>query len=164
MSQFPKDQRETWITGSRRGPGFRGHQGDREILTQTDMIVAAGGGERDLDIDAAILTARADAKSGVLNERLMNDLRPTLFLVQLSNLLAGNISTVHGVSGSSPTFMGEEAAGVDAIRIAWARIASGQSEVALVGAGHNGERKEMLIFYECGGLQSQNGLRIGLVV
>ena len=44
-----------------------------------------------------------------VNERLMNDLRPTLFLAQLSNLLAGNISIVHGVTGSSRTFMGEEA-------------------------------------------------------
>ena len=49
----------------------------------------------------------------------MSDLRPTLFLAQLSNLLAGNISIVHGVTGSSRTFMGEEAAGVDAVRIAW---------------------------------------------
>jgi 3-oxoacyl-[acyl-carrier-protein] synthase II len=49
-----------------------------------------------------------------LNERLMSDLRPTLFLAQLSNLLAGNISIVHGVTGSSRTFMGEEQAGVDA--------------------------------------------------
>ena len=40
----------------------------------------------------------------------MNDLRPTLFLAQLSNLLAGNIAIVHGVSGTSRTFMGEEAA------------------------------------------------------
>ena len=52
----------------------------------------------------------------------MSDLRPTLFLAQLSNLLAGNISIVHGVTGSSRTFMGEEAAGVDAVRIAAARI------------------------------------------
>jgi 3-oxoacyl-[acyl-carrier-protein] synthase II len=128
-----------------------GIKGDKEILARTDMIVAAGGGERDLDVDAAILTSRADAWSGALNERLMNDLRPTLFLAQLSNLLAGNISIVHGVSGSSRTFMGEEAAGMDAVRIAWARIASGQSEIALVGAAHNGERKEMLMLYECGG-------------
>lgn len=48
------------------------------------MIVAAGGGERDLDVDSAVLTARADGRSGALNERLMNDLRPTLFLAQLS--------------------------------------------------------------------------------
>src|ERR1700734_4050117 len=33
-----------------------------------------------------------------------------LFLAQLSNLLAGDISIVHGVTGSSRTFMGEEGA------------------------------------------------------
>jgi 3-oxoacyl-[acyl-carrier-protein] synthase II len=81
----------------------------------------------------------------------MSDLRPTLFLAQLSNLLAGNISIVHGVTGSSRTFMGEEAAGVDAVRIALARIASGQSDIALVGAAHNGERKDLLMLYEFGG-------------
>ena len=53
--------------------------------------------------------------------------------------------------------MGEEAAGVDAVRIAWAKIASGQSEVALVGAAHNGDRKEMLMLYECGGFNLEGG-------
>ena len=67
----------------------------------------------------------------------MTDLRPTLFLAQLSNLLAGNISIVHGVAGSSRTFMGEEAAGVDAVRIACARIAAGQGELFLVGGSYN---------------------------
>ena len=41
-------------------------------------------------------------------------------LAQLANLLAGNISIVHGVIGSSRTFMGEEGAGIDALRIALA--------------------------------------------
>ena len=82
--------------------------------------------------------------------RLMNDLRPTLFLAQLSNLLAGNIAIVHGVSGTSRTFMGEEAASIDAARIALARIESGQSDIALVGAAHNGERTDLLILYEFG--------------
>ncbi len=158
-SQIPKkgDQRqmEAWQRIGTYAAGLAldsaGIKDDKEILARTDMIAAAGGGERDIEVDAAILTARADAGSGALNERLMNDLRPTLFLAQLSNLLAGNISIVHSVSGSSRTFMGEEAAGVDAVRIAWAKIASGQSEVALVGAAHNGERKEMLMLYECGG-------------
>jgi 3-oxoacyl-[acyl-carrier-protein] synthase II len=81
----------------------------------------------------------------------MSDLRPTLFLAQLSNLLAGNISIVHGVTGSSRTFMGEEAAGVDAVRIALARIGAGQSDIALVGGAQNAERKEMLMLYEFGG-------------
>ena len=74
------------------------------------MIVAAGGGERDLTVDSNILTdiKHAANPAAFLNERLMSDLRPTLFLAQLSNLLAGNISIVHGVTGSSRTFMGEE--------------------------------------------------------
>ena len=54
--------------------------------------------------------AKGNSSPGFLNERLMNDLRPTLFLAQLSNLLAGNIAIVHGVCGTSRTFMGEEAA------------------------------------------------------
>src|SRR5205814_2702882 len=113
----------------------------------------AGGGERDLAVDGAIMTERTkgNAAPAFLNSRLMSDLRPTLFLAQLSNLLAGNISIVHGVTGSSRTFMGEEAAGVDAVRIALARIASGQSEIVLVGGAHNGERLDLLLLREAGG-------------
>ena len=86
-----------------------------------------------------------------LNERLMGDLRPTLFLAQLSNLLAGNISIVHGVTGSSRTFMGEEAAGIDAVRVALSRIIAGQSQLALVGGAHSAERQDILLLYEFGG-------------
>src|ERR1017187_7237251 len=46
--------------------------------------------------------------------------------------------------------MGEEAAGVDAARIALARIAAGQSEIALIGGSQNSERKDMLVLYEFG--------------
>jgi len=95
---------------------------------------------------------RQAADPGVfLNERLMGDLRPTLFLAQLSNLLAGNISIVHGVTGASRTFMGEEASGVDALRVAAARIASGQNEIFLVGGSYNAERPDVLLIYEMGG-------------
>ena len=133
-----------------------GIKGNTEILSRTDMIVAAGGGERDIAVDCAVMTARAHREAGPgLNERLMNDLRPTLFLAQLSNLLAGNISIVHGVTGSSRTFMGEEAAGVDAVRIALARIEAGQSDIALVGAANNGERAELLMLYEFNGFALQ---------
>jgi len=127
-----------------------GIKGNPDVLGRTDMIVAAAGGERDLAVDGAILTGmrRANDKAHFLNERLMNDLRPTLFLAQLPNLLAGNISIVHGVTGSSRTFMGEEPAGVDAVRIALARIQSGQSEIALVGGAQNAERKDILLIYE----------------
>src|SRR6516225_8571685 len=129
--------------------GLKGHA---DILGRMDMIVAAAGGERDLGVDGAILSglAKAADRERFLNERLMNDLRPTLFLAQLSNLLAGNISIVHGVTGSSRTFMGEESAGLDAVRIAHTRIAAGQSDIALVGGAQNAERKEMLMLYEFG--------------
>src|SRR5215204_7682050 len=159
-AQIPKkgDQRqmEAWQRIGTYAAGLAldsaGVKGNREILGRMDMIVAAGGGERDLAVDVAIMNADAKGNSspGFLNERLMNDLRPTLFLAQLSNLLAGNIAIVHGVSGTSRTFMGEEAAGIDAARIALARIAAGQSDIALVGAAHNGERKDLLMLYEFG--------------
>jgi 3-oxoacyl-[acyl-carrier-protein] synthase II len=127
-------------------------KGNAELLGRMDMIVAAGGGERDVAVDGTILTgiAKAPNPDAFLNERLMSDLRPTLFLAQLSNLLAGNISIVHGVIGSSRTFMGEEPAGVDAVRIALARIAAGDSDIALVGGSQNAERSDMLLVYEFG--------------
>jgi 3-oxoacyl-[acyl-carrier-protein] synthase II len=159
-TQIPKkgDQRqmEAWQRIGTYAAGLAldsaGVKGNKEILGRMDMIVAAGGGERDLAVDAGVLNAAAAGNSapGFLNDRLMSDLRPTLFLAQLSNLLAGNIAIVHGVTGSSRTFMGEEAAGVDAARIALARIAAGQSDIALIGGSQNGERKDLLVLYEFG--------------
>ena len=74
-----------------------------------DMIVAAGGGERDIAVDTLVVdeAANSNDRERMLNEKLMSELRPTLFLSQLSNLMAGNISIVHKVTGSSRTFMGE---------------------------------------------------------
>jgi 3-oxoacyl-[acyl-carrier-protein] synthase II len=101
-TQIPKkgDQRqmEAWQRIGTYAAGLAldsaGIKGNAEILARTDMIVAAGGGERDIAADTAILSGLpgAAAPETFLNERLMNDLRPTLFLAQLSNLLAGNIS------------------------------------------------------------------------
>jgi 3-oxoacyl-[acyl-carrier-protein] synthase II len=159
-AQIPKkgDQRqmENWQRIGTYAAGLAldsaGVKGNTDILSHMDMIVAAGGGERDLAVDSAVLSGMPSAQNpaAFLNERLMSDLRPTLFLAQLSNLLAGNISIVHGVTGSSRTFMGEEVAGVDAVRIALARIAAGQSDIALVGGSHNGERPDLLMLYEFG--------------
>ena len=159
--QIPKkgDQRqmEPWQRIGTYAAGLAldsaGLKGNAEVLARTDMIVAAGGGERDIAADSAILSShgKAEKPEAFLNERLMNDLRPTLFLAQLSNLLAGNISIVHGVTGSSRTFMGEEAAGVDAVRIALSRINAGQSDIMLVGGSYNSERLDALMLYEFGG-------------
>ena len=166
-TQIPKkgDQRqmEAWQRIGTYAAGLAldsaGVKGNKEILGGMDMIVAAAGGERDLAVDIAILNAAAKGNSdpGFLNERLMNGLRPTLFLAQLSNLLAGNIAIVHGVSGTSRTFMGEEAASVDAARIALARIAAGQSDIALIGSAYNGERLDLLMLYEFGGFNLKDG-------
>src|SRR5215813_6126171 len=116
--QIPKkgDQRqmEPWQRIGTYAAGLAldsaGAKGNPELLKRMDMIVAAGGGERDEKVDTAVLTGmpRAGKPGAFLNEQLMSGLRPTLFLAQLSNLLAGNISIVHGVTGSSRTFMGEE--------------------------------------------------------
>jgi 3-oxoacyl-[acyl-carrier-protein] synthase II len=124
-----------------------GLAGDLERLAHMDMIVAAGGGERDVDVDGQILAGLSGGAQpeAFLNERLANDLRPTLFLAQLSNLLAGNVSIVHKVTGSSRTFMGEELAGISAVEIAARRIRAGQGDQFLVGAAYNAERKDMLL-------------------
>ena len=127
-----------------------GIAGAPDLLDRTDMIVTAGGGERDVAVDTAIIAGirKAAEPASFLNERLMSDLRPTLFLAQLPNLLAGNISLIHGVVGSSRTFMGEEAAGLDAVRVAQARVASGQSEMTLVGGASHGARWDLLLMFE----------------
>jgi len=158
--QIPKkgDQRqmEPWQRIGTYAAGLAldsaGVKGNAQLLARMDMIVAAGGGERDAAVDATILSGlrKSDQPDAFLNERLMNDLRPTLFLAQLSNLVAGNISIVHGVTGSSRTFMGEESAGVDAVRVAQARIAAGQSEIALVGGSANADQIATMLLLAMG--------------
>ena len=159
--QIPKrgDQRqmETWQRLGTYTAGMAlddaGIKGDEALCSTMDMVVAAAGGERDEAVDAIILSAsQSRSDTGILlNEKLTTELRPTLFLAQLSNLLAGNISIVHKVTGSSRTFMGEEGSGVSAIDTAAARIRFGQSTHVLVGAATNGEHPEMLLSYELGG-------------
>src|SRR5580658_8180897 len=88
--QIPKkgDQRqmEAWQRIGTYAAGLAlasaGVKGNKEILGRMDMVIAAGGGERDLAVDCNILNMEAKGNSapGFLNERLMNDLRPTLFL------------------------------------------------------------------------------------
>jgi 3-oxoacyl-[acyl-carrier-protein] synthase II len=158
--QIPKkgDQRqmEPWQRIGTYAAGLAldsaGVKGKAEFLSRMDMIVAAGGGERDAQVDLNVAAGvdKAAKAEAFVNERLMSDLRPTLFLAQLSNLLAGNISIVHGVTGSSRTFMGEESAGVEAVRVARARIQAGQSELALVGAAYNAERWEVMLHFALG--------------
>lgn len=151
-------QMETWQRVGVYAAGMAlteaGIAGNPELLDRTDMIVCAEGGERDIAVDTAILTGmrKAPHPGAFLNEHLMSDLRPTLFLAQLPNMLAGNISLVHGVIGASRTFLGEESAGLDAVRIAQARIAAGQSDVTLVGGAYHGARWDVLVNIELSGI------------
>ncbi|OCW57631.1 beta-ketoacyl-ACP synthase [Hoeflea olei] len=121
-----------------------------EACAAMDMIVAAGGGERDIAVDTLIIeeSRKRNDREVLLNEKLTTELRPTLFLAQLSNLLAGNISIVHKVTGSSRTLMGEEGAGISAIETAHARIAAGQSTHCLVGGAFVSERIDILVLIE----------------
>ncbi len=128
----------------------------RGLVADMDLIVAAGGGERDEALDERVMAALRplppDQAAVKLNEMLAGGLRPTLFLAQLSNLLAGNISIVHGVTGASRTFMGEEQAGADAVRVAAARLGAGSSRIALVGGALNAARWDLMLLYHGGGL------------
>jgi 3-oxoacyl-[acyl-carrier-protein] synthase II len=135
----------------------------RPLVPDMHLLVAAGGGERDVTLDEQIageLARLPPAEAAPrLNERLAGGLRPTLFLAQLSNLLAGNISIVHGVTGSSRTFMGEEQAAADAVRIAAARLtdrhgdahAGAAGGIALVGGAYVAGRWDMLLVYASSG-------------
>jgi 3-oxoacyl-[acyl-carrier-protein] synthase II len=131
-----------------------GVAGNERLLAGTHLIAAAGGGERDMELDEQILTRLQDDPDAVthLNQQLADGLRPTLFLAQLPNLFAGNISIVHGVAGSSRTFMGEESAGIDCVRIAAERIAAGQGDLFLAGSAFNAARRDQLLTYQSAGV------------
>ena len=164
--QIPKReqrQMELWQKLGVYGAGLAldraGIKGDIDFCKTMDMVIAAAGGERDLDVDAEIVARVASGQNAgdVINAVLTNDLRPTLFLAQLSNLLAGNISIVHKVTGSSRTFMGEESAGVSALKTTIARICHGQSTHALVGSSFNGQDPEVLLSFELAALLKRDG-------
>ncbi|KAB2943146.1 MAG: beta-ketoacyl-ACP synthase [Hyphomicrobium sp.] len=129
-----------------------GIAGKPDLLDCTHLVVAAGSGERDTKVDCEVLDKLADGNDSTVlaKEVLPSTLRPTLFLAQLSNMLAGNISIVHGVTASSRTFMGEEIAGLTAVENAVRRIKAGQAELVLVGGALNAEREDLLLGYELG--------------
>ena len=85
-----------------------------------------------------------------------------LFLAQLPNLLAGNISIVHKVTGSSRTLLGEESAGVSAVEIA-ERAHPRRTGRHLPGRRHLiAERKDMLLILIGGGWGWKGGADIRL--
>ncbi|MDQ0456072.1 beta-ketoacyl-ACP synthase [Rhizobium paknamense] len=157
-AQIPKrgDQRqmENWQRLGVYAAGLAlddaGLKDNAEACASMDMIVAAGGGERDVNVDTLIVAEglKSNDRASLVNAKLTTELRPTLFLAQLSNLMAGNISIVHKVTGSSRTFMGEEAAGITAIETAFARIRAGQSTHSLVGGAFVADRDDIFLLVE----------------
>ncbi|MFK7901258.1 MAG: beta-ketoacyl-ACP synthase [Nitratireductor sp.] len=149
-------QMETWQRLGTYAAGLAledaGMKENEDIVSSMDLVVCAGGGERDIDVDNAIMKESRERNDhgNLLNERLQTELRPTLFLAQLSNLMAGNISIVHKVTGSSRTYMGEESAGITAIQNAVSRISAGQSTHLLVGGAYNAERLDLLLSVQLG--------------
>src|SRR5437016_2252006 len=85
--QIPKkgDQRqmEPWQRIGTYAAGLAldsaGLKGKAEFLSRMDMIVAAGGGERDAQVDLNVAAGahKAAKAEAFVNERLMSDLRPT---------------------------------------------------------------------------------------
>ena len=92
-------------------------------LARMSMVVSTLGGERDMSADAAVLKAMRGAADPAarLNETLMTELRPTFFLGQLPNLLAGNIAIVHGVTRIGRAFCSAKRKPASTLRIAAAR-------------------------------------------
>ena len=130
-----------------------GIKGDEELLAKTHIIAAAGNGERDPEADATVLEAIKDDPNWRerLNDLLLTNLRPTLYLAQQTQLLAGNISIVHKVTGGSRTYKGEEIAGVQIVENAVQRVQAGQGDLFLVGAAYNAARWDQLLIRELNG-------------
>jgi 3-oxoacyl-[acyl-carrier-protein] synthase II len=137
--------------------------GAKPLAAGIDLTCAARPGERDIGLDEAIFAELPGVpeaeRDAYLNQRLMSALRPTLFLAELPNLLAGSITISHGVARSSRTLMGEELAAAEALRQACLRIAHGSSEIALVGGANNAARWEELAAFAAGGLLWQGPWR-----
>ena len=127
-----------------------GVKGNAELLGRMDMIVAAGGGERDLAADSAILTGMPQGRrTGAFPQRTADE-RPAADAVSRAALEPARrqhldrarrhrlLAHLHGRGG------GRRRCGARRARA----HPAGQSEIALVGGAYNGERREMLLHYE----------------
>ena len=116
-----------------------GIAGNAELLDRADMIVAAGGGERDTAVDTAIMAGmrKTNTRGAFLNERLISDCAP------LCSGAAAQPPCRQYLAGARRRWIlahvhGRGAAGVDAVRVG--RVAAGQSEFTLVGGAYIGTR------------------------
>lgn len=110
-------------------------KGDDDRLRETQLLTAGKCVERDDTVDqrALDLVSAQGWSQADVNQVLAQNLRPSLFLAQLPNLISANISIVHGVLGRSQTFFGEELAGGEILATAFQRLSHGEAERCLVG-------------------------------
>ena len=147
-------QAATFAAG--RALGQAGLKGDAARLPDVDLLMAACEGERDERLDQEIFAAEAAAEDPALARslKLSKSLRPSLFLAQLPNLYAANISIVHEVTGSSVTFIGEESAGFNAVRTGVKRIRRGRGRLVLAGGACTAEKLDTALGFGAAGLLS----------
>lgn len=111
-------------------------------LTNVGLSVALKGCERDKSLDTKIVRhalQNGSYSAADTNLMLVEQLRPSLFLTQITNLLAANLSLLFSTLGTSRTFVGEEQAGCSALENAL-RLANKKSpEGCLAGAAFNAD-------------------------
>lgn len=112
--------------------------GEKEDRVEIHMHVAAQGGGRNLRSDDTILAIDPDVGAN-LNAAIKRHTRPSQFLAELPNLLAGNIAHLLGINGPSRTFMGGLEAGFQAIDLAYKQLSAGQAKTIIVIAVSNCE-------------------------
>jgi 3-oxoacyl-[acyl-carrier-protein] synthase II len=122
-----------------------------EVLGRTLAVIGGVGGERDTALDERIFAEPGVMRDPVkLNQKLVATMRPSRFLSELPNLLAGNISILFGVTGGSRTMMGDELSGINALITACHLIRDGVYDVALVGGACNAERWDLILHHGFG--------------
>jgi 3-oxoacyl-[acyl-carrier-protein] synthase II len=75
---------------------------------------------------------------------------PVLFAEGVPNVGAAQLSLMLGLRGGCQTLIGTRTAGLDALRLAWLRIASGQADRIIVGAGEEPQEIVYAAYDHCG--------------
>lgn len=119
-------------------------------VRETSIYVATRVAERDEGLDYELFSLPTIEQAD-LNAAIMDKLRPTVFLSQLPNLLAGNLAITLGLRGTSRTFLGEELGGATALATAIRDIESGRRRQILAGGSLNADRENLLRWIYSGG-------------
>jgi 3-oxoacyl-[acyl-carrier-protein] synthase II len=75
---------------------------------------------------------------------------PVLFAEGVPNVGAAHLSLMLGLRGGCQTLIGSRTAGLDAFRLAWLRIASGESDRIIVGAAEEPQEIVYAAYDHCG--------------